>query len=256
MTKIDRKNVAAARKLMRAKYGVQSLLSDPSSNPKTDKNSKRVNILTAPLHLAPFNLSGFQVCPRASAGCAAACLHTAGNPVYMSAKEKARIARTRFFFGDREAFLLVLRAEIAAHERKASKRNMFAGVRLNATSDISWERFGIMEAFPDVTFYDYTKIEKRMQRFIDGDMPTNYYLTFSATEDNEAECINFLSQGGTVAMVFSTKRKGILPQSYKGFPVIDADVHDYRPADPKGVIAGLRAKGDAIGETSGFVRII
>lgn len=255
-----RKQIAEARKTMRT-FGCASLLSDPSSNPKTDKNSKRANILTAPLHLAPYNLSGYQVCPQASAGCAAACLHTAGNPIYMKAKEKARIARTRFFFQARNEFMIVLYAEIAKHEKKAQKLNMFAGIRLNATSDIAWTahrlpdaNLTIFHAFPDVTFYDYTKVEKRMHCFLQGEYPSNYYLTFSASEANSGACANVLGQGGTVAMPFAIKRNAPMVPEFMGYPVIDADVHDYRPSDPQGVIAGLRAKGNAIGDKSGFVR--
>jgi hypothetical protein len=43
-----------------------------------------------------------------------------------------------------------------------------------------------------------------------------------------------------------------LPSTWLGFPVIDGDRHDARFLDPAGVIVGLRAKGLARVDTSGF----
>ena len=257
-----RKQISDARNLYRETTGVKNvaLLTNPTSNPKTEKNSKLLGILTAPLHFAPSNLSGYQVCPMASKGCIAACLHTAGNPVYKATKTKARINKTRFYFEHRESFLAILHAEITNHENAAKKRNMFAGVRLNATSDIAWETVKLpngktlFEEFPNITFYDYTAIPKRMAKFSSGQMPTNYFLTFSVKENNWESAESVLRDGGTATVVFDTKKNKQLPNMFKGFPVVDGDAHDYRPDDPKGCIAGLRAKGDAIGDKSGFVK--
>lgn len=254
-----RKEIATARKIAKS-YGVHSLFSCFTANPKTEKNSKLLGIATIPLHLAPGDLGGYQVCPMASAGCLAACLHTAGNPVYMGAKEKARLARKKLYFENREIFMILLYAEVAAHVKRAARKGMFCGVRLNATSDIAYETVkfangqNIFQVFPDVLFYDYTAIPKRIEKMLNGTLPGNYHLTFSAKENNEEKALELLARGATVAMVFDTKRGKALPESYKGFPVIDADVHDFRPNDPQGHIAGLRAKGDAIGDESGFVR--
>ncbi len=232
------------------------LLSKPDSNMKVAKNEK-LGVLTAPLHLAPFDLSGHQVCPKASQGCAAACLHTAGIPWMQKAKDAARIARTKWLFQDRKAYLSALHNEIAAHERAAAKQNMAAAVRLNATSDIAYERMarGIFDAFPDVQFYDYTKIANR---FFGKALPANYHLTFSASENNEADVLKVLHSGNNVAMVFSTTRTKELPLFWKldgiHWPVVDGDETDYRPLDPRPAIIGLRAKGKARKDFSGFVR--
>lgn len=78
-------------------HGVYSLLGKIGANPKVDKNGK-LNVLTLPLHLAPHNLSGHNVCASATAGCIKACLHTAGNPAYMHQKQASRVARTKLFF--------------------------------------------------------------------------------------------------------------------------------------------------------------
>lgn len=254
--------VRDARKLAH-KHDVRSLLTDATANPKVAKNGKIAGVMTAPLHLAPSKLSGFNVCPMATKGCIKACLHTAGNPVYMQAKTKARIARTKFFFSHRSAFIVLLMHEIMRHQMRAKTARMLCGVRLNATSDIPWEalsvsidgrRFTIFDTFPDIDFYDYTK---RYNRF---ELPPNYSLTFSLAENNDAHTLNMLRHGINVAAVFNVKRGKPLPEFHRlgddVVPVIDGDLHDFRPIDPRGVIVGLRAKGKAIGDKSGFVRSV
>lgn len=268
----DRKRIAEARRAMRSRR-IHSLLSAPHANPKILKNSK-INVMTAPLHLAPARLSGYEVCPQRSKGCTAACLHTAGNPAHMPGKGRARIARTKFYFEDRENFLIILCAEIGALHDKAKAEGKQPAVRLNATSDIPWERVkcpgfacSIVDAFPGVAFYDYTKITKRaLASVTDPKWPPNYRLTFSATEDNHEAVWEVIGTGCNVAMVFATRPKQPLPTEYVFggrsawdpipvvYPVIDGDEHDFRPLDPKGVIVGLRAKGDARKDKTGFVR--
>jgi hypothetical protein len=243
------------------KHNFSSLLAQPLSNPKVAKNGK-LGVLTAPMHLAPASLSGFNVCPMASAGCKAACLNTAGNPAYAKGKRAARKARTLAFFTDRPAFMARLVREIAKHERQAARLKMACGVRLNATSDIRWETVpcerdgvayaNVMLAFPDIQFYDYTKIANRRN------LPANYHLTFSLAENNDKAAKLASDNGMNVAVAFNVKRNHPLPKTFaiagKVLPVIDGDLHDYRPADQSGCIVGLRAKGKAIGEKSGFVR--
>lgn len=253
---------------------IAGLLSSPESNPKVAKNGK-IGVLTAPLLLAPFNLSGFQVCPQASKGCAAACLHTAGNPAYMESKERSRIAKTKAYFGVRDAFMALLAFEIAAHERKADRMGMVAGVRLNATSDLPWERrkidvwspmndtgkdhyietFPLMDYFRNVSFYDYTKVTKRAIAWARGDMPKNYHLTFSRCEDNDEACKMVLAEGGNVTVVMSREvyKDTISKGRFWVYPAVDGDEHDYRPEDGLGVVVALKAKGDARNDTSGFV---
>lgn len=263
---------AALRHLKAAGFNVAGLLADPLSNPKVAKNGK-VDVLTAPLHLAPFNLSGFQVCPQASDGCAAACLHTAGNPAYMAQKAISRENKTRAYFKERGAFMAVLAFEIAAHARKADRKGMAAAVRLNATSDLPWERRTInvdgadvllMDYFAGVQFYDYTKVTKRALAWAEGRMPSNYHLTFSRTEANDIEVDVVLRAGGNVAIVMTPQRyREDVAAGEAWTPTIDGhklcvgvtdgDAHDYRPADPKGCIVALKAKGDAKRDTSGFV---
>lgn len=260
MTGPTRDELQAAKRAL-AEYGFDRLMTKPISNPKLAKGLAK-GIMSAPLHLAPSDLSGWNVCPMATRGCIKACLHTAGNPAAMTGKDRARKARTRAFFEARPAFMVVLAGEIAALVRAADKAGMIAAIRLNATSDIRWETIPVvfdgrtyqnmMTAFPDVVFYDYTKIANRRN------LPRNYRLTFSLAESNEDHAGLALRNGHNVAIVFDTKRNRPLPDCYTvagiTYRVIDGDVDDFRPSDPSGVIVGLRAKGKAIGDASGFVR--
>lgn len=256
---------AALMRIARSDYNVKgSLLADPLSNPKIAKNAKYANVLTFPLHLAPSNVSGFNTCAMASQGCKEACLNTAGNPAYAAGKESARTAKTIMYFTNRPLFVAILIKEVLAARAKANKLGMALSFRLNATSDIKWEnskvnhvglRMSVMDlihsAAPEATAYDYTKIPNRTT-------PAFYTLTFSLSEENDKLAANELARGRNVAVVFDTKRNHALPANYTingvTATVINGDLSDYRPEDTQGVIVGLTAKGDAIGDTSGFVR--
>lgn len=225
------------------------LLSHFDSNPKVAKNTK-LGWGTAVLHLAPANMSGFQVCSKRSPGCEAACLHFAGGDHLMPLKNRSRIAKTRFFFARRAEFMAQLLKEIKAHVRKMERLGLKPAVRLNATSDIPWERVrcgdhpNIMSALPDVLFYDYTALPNRS-------VPANYHLTFSLKETNEGDSRIALGMGMNLAVVFPTAE---LPTEFWGLPVIDGDENDFRPGDPTPCIVGLKAKGKkGINDTSGFV---
>lgn len=260
-------NKAKLMRYARDKHGVNSLFGRISANPKIDKNAK-LNVLTIPLHLAPHKLSGHNVCASATSGCAAACLHSAGNPAYMPQKQKSRLARTMLYFADRALFIEIARRELQALARRADRLGMRPAFRPNATSDIRFEnvRYHIgdnkektlFSEFPQLQAYDYTKHSNRRN------LPANYHLTFSLAENNHLQAIEAFNNGMNVAVVFDTKRGQALPETFTidagragkiTAPIIDGDSHDYRPADKRGSIVGLRAKGDAIGDASGFVNI-
>ena len=233
-------------------YQKPNRLTFKEGNPKTDKNKKvkgleKYRILR--LNLAPSDLSGFNVCPMASAGCKAACLHTAGNPIFQKQKDKGRINRTRYYMQSRVEFLNQLTREIKNFEIWCSKNNFIPVVRLNTTSDISWEIHNIFELFPNIQFYDYTKIYKRAVKFVKGEYPKNYHLTYSLNEDNKDLAFNILKMGGNISAVF---RKD-LPNTYKGYKVVNGDEHDLRFLDLQNAIVGLKAKGKAKTDYSGFV---
>lgn len=223
-----------------------------SGNSKTRKGEKK-GFTTYGIHLAPASLSGFNVCDSSSAGCRWACLNTAGRGA-MTSVQRARIKKTLFFFKDKQGFLAELWAEVAKSIKSAARKNMIPCFRLNLTSDLPWEKIkfngqSVMEAFPNVQFYDYCKSPERMTKFVNGEMPKNYHLTFSRSETNGALALAFLKSGGNVAMVF---RKS-LPATYYGHEVIDGDETDLRFLDGSGKIIGLKEKGLAKKDATGFV---
>ncbi len=226
-----------------------------TANPKIQKGAK-LGYLSFILHLAPATLSGKEVCPKRTAGCTAACLNTAGRGGMFkrgettNAIQKARIRKTVSFFFDREQFLFDLVKDIKLGIKQAERLGLTPVFRLNGTSDLSWEKYeveegkNIFEMFPNVQFYDYTKVLGR--KVADY---KNYHLTFSAADGNDADVTKAVAQGMNVAMVFDK-----LPLEYMGRPVINADDTDLRFLDPKGVICGLKAKGRAKKDNTGFVR--
>lgn len=219
------------------------------SNTKTLKG-EALGYRTYIMHLAPSTLSGYQVCPMASLGCSAACLNLSGMGRFSNV-QAARIAKTRHFFEDRPAFMQQLVREVRSAVKACQKAGVTPVVRLNGTSDIRWEMIpvlgdalptayaNIMMMFPQVQFYDYTKIPNRRN------VPSNYHLTFSRSEMNHQDVI--LSQYN-VAVVFD-----VLPATYLGRTVIDGTETDLRFLDPKNVVVGLKANGKAKQDRSGFV---
>jgi hypothetical protein len=213
------------------------------SNTKTSKGEKQ-GYRTYIMHLAPGMLSGFQVCASASAGCLFACLNLSGMGKFSNV-QAARIAKTKLFFQDRQTFMDKLVKEIHAAIKSAKKAGLIPVFRLNGTSDIRWENQtvwgynNVMELFPDIQFYDYTKHSNRKN------IPSNYHLTFSRSETNEDQ---ILTVTYNTAVVFET-----LPTTYMGLPVVDGTETDLRFLDPQGVIVGLVVNGQGKKDTSGFV---
>jgi len=226
------------------------LFTKGESNPKTAKGAGS-GIETRILHLAPGNLSGYQVCASASKGCLAACLNTAGRG-RMDATQQARIRRTKMWFLDREGFKAQIVSELEAFERRVAKLELKGAVRMNGTSDIMWENAWpqLFRLFPNLQFYDYTKHVKRCKPT--WFLPDNYHLTFSRSETNQADCLEVLEAGRhNVAVVFDNKS---FPTSWEGFPTYSADETDLRFLDPPGGSVGcLYAKGYAKGDETGFV---
>lgn len=230
---------------MRLKFWKMHLLT--LNNAKTIKGEKK-GILTGILYLAPASISGWEVCPKRSDGCTKACLYTAGHGAFTTV-QTARINRTKMFFEKRDMFMDLLNKDINSLVKKAKKLSYLPTIRLNGTSDIEWTRFGIMEKFPDIRFYDYTKVANRF----DKEIPENYHLTFSRNESNDDEVELLLTKNVNIAVVFDTKKEDALPLEWKNRKVIDGDIDDVRWLDEKGVIVGLRAKGKGKKDNSGFV---
>lgn len=215
-------------------------------NAKT-KKGESLGYLTGILYLAPANMSGRNLCPKASAGCKAACLNSAGRGQFDSI-QRARLDKTLLFNNNLPGFIEQLKEDIQAVIRKAEREGLKPAIRLNGTSDIMWDRItDIIQSFPEVQFYDYTKISSRFTR----QLPANYHLTFSLSETNFNEAVEVLKLGYNVAAVFFD-----VPSKFIGFEVINGDNHDLRFLDKKGVVVGLTAKGKAKKDTSGFVQFV
>ena len=233
-------------------------------NPKTLKGMKE-GYNTYILHLAPHTLSGHNTCPKATAGCSAACLNTAGRGGMFKRGEftnniqKARIRKTELFYNDRNQFMELLVKDITLAIKQSKRMNLIPVFRLNGTSDISWEKYpvqmgevvysNIFNAFGFVQFYDYTKVLGRKVSNI-----SNYHLTFSAADGNDLDVLLARKAGYNIATVFGIKKTLPMPDSYMGLPVFNGDESDLRFLDPKQVVVGLYAKGKAKKDTSGFVK--
>jgi len=210
---------------------------------------------TAILHLAPYNMSGKNVCPKAvtgPGGCVDPCLNTSGRG-QMGSVQRARINKTQHYFTNKNGFLWELSKEIEQLKKRAKNQGFKFAVRLNGTSDLAWHRMKVdggstlMELHPDVQFYDYTKV----LNYLDHDLK-NYHMTFSDSGANDGDIKQAMKQGANVAVVFKDK----LPKKWLNRKVINGDKHDLRFKDPSGVIVGLVAKG--LGkkvETNSFIKI-
>jgi hypothetical protein len=235
-----------------------SYLGNVSNSSKIKKNAKVLNIDTYVLYLAPHTLSGYNTCPMATKDCISGCLNTSGR-AGMEIKSgnsdysqiiASRIKKTKLFYEQRSFFFDWLIAEIKAAKNLSEKKGNNFAVRLNGTSDINWNAYKhngltIFDHFSDIQFYDYTKVPNRF-----NNIPANYHLTLSYTGYNWNSCKDILNKGYNVAAVFNIQKwynnrpENILPlpTSFKGFPVIDGDITDYRPYDKNGSIVALRFK--------------
>ena len=230
---------------------VKNLLSKGSTNSKTAKN----DIKTFILYLAPHNLNnkGVTLCKDASKGCIESCLYSAGRGKFSNV-QNSRINKANYFVTDKKVFLTQLLKEIRKEIKKASDKNEKIAFRLNGTSDIDFlylldKNFGFnidLLTYDKVYFYDYTKSLPRAKRYQNY---KNYTLTFSKSETNEKQVNEALNLGINVAAVF----KDNLPETYKGVKVVDGDYSDLEMLKFKNVILGLKAKGEAKKDTTGFV---
>lgn len=223
-----------------------------SADAKTIKG-ETIGYLTGILYLAPAKTTKYNTCSMAEkAQCDKACLYSAGRGAFNNVQQ-SRIDKTLYFYEDRENFMLQLAANIKALIKKAESKGLKPLVRLNGTSDIRWENIpfeyhaNIMEAFPNVQFYDYTKDVNRK------DLPANYDLTFSYSGvDSFAPYVQKAqSKGMRMAVVF--RKESNIPATFKGILVVSGDKSDVRHLDDQGVIVGLYAKGKAKNDTTGFV---
>ena len=229
------------------------------TNAKTIKGDGD-ELLTAIMYLIPWKSLGANLCPSAElAACHGPCLVSAGRGAFSSVIA-GRARKTEWYIKDRAGFMAQLVIDVTRFVKYCNPRNIKPCIRLNGTSDIRWEQIpvvdaqgnthkNIMEAFPMVQFYDYTKIANRRN------VPNNYHLTWSYSGANPKYSdmmSTAVANGMNVAVVFRTK--GAIPASFKGLPTVDGDKNDLRFQDDKGVAVALYAKGKAKYDTSGFVQ--
>jgi hypothetical protein len=253
----------------------QKILSNMASNPKTAKELRERKIEGVILHLASADsvseILGREVtvCPLAKVNkCDEPCLDPQGRG-RMNSVQDARLKKTARFFTDRKGFMADLRAELRNLEKRAKKKDFLPVARLDGTSDLGLA-LKLSDEFPKIQFYDYTKVTRRMQRWMKarkwwpvgkfGSYP-NVHMTYSLGAGNKEDAINVLNGGGNVAVVFRLKKGHPLPSHWEGYEVIDGDKHDFRFLDQSrlealgyGVVIGLRAKGTSFHDTSGFVQ--
>ena len=242
-----------------SRFKAIAMMTKENSNPKLAKLGRPIARFysTLSLSLAPADMAGIDLCPMRSAACTAGCLgHNSGHSAMgvgaandrsvMTMVRRARIARTAALFGS-DLFtshnaLQSITAEIGAFVKRCTRRGVLPAVRMNAFSDIVWEKVWpeLFTRFPGVTFYDYTKIPSRMY----GELPPNYSLTFSRSENNEGHAIAVLQKTiHNVAIVFGVKNPADMPTSWNGFRVIDGTADDMRFLDDPNTIVGLSWKG-------------
>ena len=224
---------------------IMKLLSIESDS-KTTKGSE-FGFLTGIQYFKP----SFKICPHATKGCMAGCLNTAGRGI-MSNVQQARHNRTVFALTQPEAYAKQLDEEIVSLIKKAKKQNKKACLRLNGTSDINWESNPLVSNVlrkhkKSLNIYDYTKdvdkAKKQHKKLI--------HYTVSYHENMAQETVKeLIDMGINVAVVF---RNAELPKKWLGVKVINGDKHDLRFKDTKGRIVGLKAKGKAKKDKSGFV---
>jgi len=213
----------------------------------------KLGFKTAILYLAPYTMSGQNICANAElAKCFEACLKSAGRGA-MKTVEMSRLRKTLFFLQFRNEAIAMIKAEVALFEKRAAKQGFVLLVRLNGTSDLRWENYGIIQAFPDVQFYDYTKLSNRKN------VPANYDLTFSysGVPDFQKQVDLAIRAGMRLAVVF--RNRGMVNsmlannESFHGLPVVDGDDTDVRHIDPQASAVALYAKGAGKKDYSGFV---
>ena len=241
-SKLIYKNASQARKETKISY-----IGGTSISSKIAKSEKK-DIMTYVIYLAPHTLSGYNVCPMATHECINACLNKSGqngeltknNLINnMSRIDICRVNRTKLFFENRNYFMAWLLDEIFSAHKLATKKGFDFSIRINGTSDITPEIFiykgyNILQLFPHIQFYDYTKVPNRTNLTTKY---SNYHITFSYTGLNWDMANIALNNNVNVAVVFEQ-----IPNMFKGIEVINGDMTDLRYLDKKGVIVGLKFK--------------
>lgn len=219
-----------------------------STSYKIEKsNNSGLGYLTKIQYLLPHKLSSYNVCSSSTIGCRSSCLNLSGMGVFNSV-QKCRMERTKLLFENRDLYKKLIYKELESHIKKSQRLGLKPAIRMNGTSDLMWESI-IPDIFNyPIQYYEYTKIYNRMIKYLNNKLPKNLHLTFSRSENNEDKCFNILKLGGNTAFVFKN-----IPKFYKNFKIFSGDNTDLRFLDPTPSIIGLKAKGLARKDATGFV---
>jgi len=169
----------------------------------------------------------------------------------------AAFRRTMAMMRDPESFAVHLHELIDGAKIMAERRGSHLGVRLNVLSDLSPKIMEpIIKAHPEVSFYDYTKMNY-------DPVAPNHHYTYSSTGLSQPErgvenpfsnwrkLRDRLDQGQNVAMAFAHGKGDAFPEHLhdeetgKKYRVVSGDEHDFRPMDmvpegEDGVIVALK----------------
>ena len=144
------------------------------------------NYNTLILYLSPSTQSGFDLCKASCLGCELACLDGSGrsrlqNNLKIEAKTItiSRLIKSWIYVFRNDICSNLLEHEISKYSKKFKDR---LAVRLNGTSDENF--YDIINKFPKVQFYDYTKMTNRFKL-------DNYHLTFSYSENTKARIAHY-----------------------------------------------------------------
>ena len=214
-----------------------SYFASVNSSQKIQKGEKQ-NFDTLVLYLSASKNAGVDLCKFASTGCRLACLVASGYPLIEKRAGKnvidvSRIVKSWLAIYRKDIAETVLLAEIESAKKRAERKGRKFSVRLNGTSDIDF--YNVINAFPDVQFYDYTKDPERVEL-------ANYHLTFSYSQAGKARVNHYkqaIERGQSIAfpvIASEFEQACALPDCYS------MDETDLRFLDNAGKYGILKAK--------------
>ena len=282
--KARKARLAQARETLFTQHNVGTLLTANEKLQKSDFEKSGLTYDGKPVETLGLGMSAAQqlsdklkTCPNAPQ-CLGQCLgdFSGQNRLYGGrGKDRmttrlAQFLKTEALVMHPEDMMIVLHDEIGRLRDGATERGSAAGVRLNVTSDFPGKLWApLMDAYPDVYFYDYTATAQDPIR-------PNHHLTYSSkglsqwvngkdtisAESTKTptfwdKLVDRLSNGQNVAMAFTMPAKpGMLTpfpkyildmKTGKKFLVVNGDLYDFRRADAvpegsDGVIIALSNK--------------